>query len=94
MSFSITGLDPAGPLHINVDADLRLDKSDADQVDVIHTDTAGFGTKRAETVGHIDFFPNGGDEQPGCGFDIQGKLSFRLGKWRVHYTSYRKVPLI
>ncbi|XP_020607531.1 pancreatic lipase-related protein 2-like isoform X2 [Orbicella faveolata] len=71
----ITGLDPAGPLHINVDADLRLDKNDADQVDVIHTDTAGFGTKRAETVGHIDFFPNGGDKQPGCDFDIQDVVS-------------------
>ena len=59
-------MDPAGPMHINVDASFRLDKSDADQVDVIHTDTAGFGTERKETVGHVDFFPNGGDKQPGC----------------------------
>jgi len=76
----MTGLDPAGPKHINVDADYRLDKNDADQVDVIHTDSNGFGTKRDETVGHIDFFPNGGAKQPGC-TNILGKLSFRLGKW-------------
>ena len=63
-------MDPAGPMHINVDASFRLDKSDADQVDVIHTDSAGFGTKRDETVGHVDFFPNGGDKQPGCSHTI------------------------
>ena len=80
MSFSITGLDPAGPLHINVNADLRLDKNDADRIDVIHTDIEGFGTKREDTVGHIDFFPNGGDRQPGCSFQLNGKLSFRFGK--------------
>ena len=73
------GLDPAGPLHTNVDAEFRLDKGDADQVDVIHTDTEGFGTKRDETVGHIDFFPNGGDNQPGC---TDSKSNLRLGKWR------------
>ena len=78
-SFSIIGLDPAGPLHTNVDADFRLDKGDADQVDVIHTDTLVFGTNRVETVGHIDFFPNGGDNQPGCG---GGKFNLRLSKWR------------
>ena len=84
LSFSITGLDPAGPNHINVEAAFRLDKGDAAQVDVIHTDTEGFGTKRGETVGHIDFFPNGGDKQPGCKFNLNGRLNFRLGKWRVH----------
>ena len=85
----MTGLDPAGPQHTKVGNDLRLDKNDAAQVDVIHTNTIGFGTKRAETVGHIDFFPNGGAKQPGCPLNIDSKLSFRLGKWRVHYTSYR-----
>ena len=84
----MTGLDPAGLWHINVRADFRLDKNDADQVDVIHTDSNGFGTRRKETVGHIDFFPNGGANQPGCSFNINGKLSFRLGNWGVHYTSY------
>ena len=84
LSFSIIGLDPAGLYHINVNAAFRLDKGDADQVDVIHTDSEGLGTKRDQTVGHIDFFPNGGDKQPGCKFNINGKLNFRLGKWGVH----------
>ena len=83
MSFSITGLDPAGPLHINVNPAFRLDKSDADKVDVIHTDTERAGTKREETVGHIDFFPNGGDKQPGC-LDLESK----------NYASYQELPLI
>ena len=77
MSFSIPGLDPAGLWHTNVDAAFRLDKSDAQYVDVIHTDMKGFGTSRSGTVGHIDFFPNGGDNQPGCRFNIFGELQTR-----------------
>ncbi|XP_013791219.1 inactive pancreatic lipase-related protein 1-like [Limulus polyphemus] len=44
---------------------VRLDRGDADFVDVIHTDSiVGLGT--TEAIGHIDFYPNGGDHQPGC----------------------------
>ena len=62
--FYITGLDPAGPLFTNVDAKYRLDPGDAEYVDVMHTDAQALGT--AEIVGHTDFWPNGGVEQPGC----------------------------
>jgi len=87
MSFSIPGLDPAGLWHTNVDAAFRLDPNDAHHVDVIHTDTGSFGTSRSGTVGHIDFFPNGGDNQPGCRFNIFGKLQTRQMA-RPEYTSY------
>ncbi|XP_060666568.1 phospholipase A1-like [Drosophila nasuta] len=58
----ITGLDPAKPF-INGNSYKRLDISDADFVDVIHTDRIlGLG----EPVGHVDFYPNYGSHQPGC----------------------------
>ncbi|CAL4134943.1 unnamed protein product, partial [Meganyctiphanes norvegica] len=72
----ITGLDPAGPLFFGVPAEERLDKGDATFVDVIHANggdpipvilavPAGqFGL--LDTIGHIDFYPNGGERQPGC----------------------------
>ena len=47
----------------------KLDSTDARLVDVIHTDGSadfadGFGLLKP--IGHIDFFPNGGKQQPGC----------------------------
>ncbi|OWF43643.1 Inactive pancreatic lipase-related protein 1 [Mizuhopecten yessoensis] len=65
----ITGLDPAGPLFEDYAPEVRLDPTDALYVDVIHTDAvpihdAGFGMK--SPCGHIDFYPNGLNEQPGC----------------------------
>ncbi|XP_050004888.1 lipase member I isoform X1 [Alexandromys fortis] len=60
----ITGLDPAGPNFSRKPADSRLDYTDAKFVDVIHTDTNGLGI--VEPLGHIDFYPNGGKQQPGC----------------------------
>lgn len=41
----ITGLDPALPLFQTLPLTLRLDRSDADFVDIIHTDSGGFGNK-------------------------------------------------
>ncbi|KAI8430110.1 hypothetical protein MSG28_000524, partial [Choristoneura fumiferana] len=65
----ITGLDPAQPCFRTSDISERLDKSDADFVDVIHTNgrllkKIGFGLP--EPTGHADFYPNGGMQQPGC----------------------------
>ncbi|PZC82127.1 hypothetical protein B5X24_HaOG200586 [Helicoverpa armigera] len=60
----ITALDPAGPCFSNVSLSGRLDKSDAEYVDVIHSNGGLLGLK--EPVGHKDFFPNGGISQPGC----------------------------
>lgn len=65
----ITGLDPAGPMFEKSNLIVRLDPTDAVFVDVIHSDgapleEAGFGT--VLPMGHLDFYPNGGQIQPGC----------------------------
>ncbi|XP_054167898.1 pancreatic triacylglycerol lipase-like [Oppia nitens] len=69
----ISGLDPAAPMFQSMPESVRLDSTDALFVDVIHTDTLnsliniGAGTKHP--VGHMDFYPNGGHDQPGCAQD-------------------------
>ncbi|OWR54177.1 putative lipase [Danaus plexippus plexippus] len=60
----ITGLDPAGPCFSNVHLDGRLDKQDAEYVDVLHTNAGLLGLNLP--VGHKDFYPNSGMYQPGC----------------------------
>lgn len=55
--------DPAGPL-FSVDNPLtRLAVGDAEYVECIHTDVVlGIGAPICDA----DFFPNGGNNQPGC----------------------------
>ncbi|KAF5292905.1 hypothetical protein FQR65_LT11157 [Abscondita terminalis] len=60
----ITGLDPAGPGYNDVPASYRLDPSDAQLVDVIHTNMRLLSLSQPQ--GHLDFYPNGGRFQPGC----------------------------
>ena len=65
----ITGLDPAGPYFSGMPTCVRLDHTDALFVDNYHTDGStnflfGFGTE--QPMGTIDFYPNGGQLQPGC----------------------------
>ncbi|EEB12620.1 Ves G 1 allergen precursor, putative [Pediculus humanus corporis] len=65
----ITGLDPAEPHFAKTDALVRLDPTDAIFVDNIHTDANFFvmgGLGMRDPAGHIDFYPNGGQDQPGC----------------------------
>lgn len=50
----ITGLDPAGPCFFHEKKDFKLKESDADFVDVIHTDSGVLGL--AEPLGKILFF--------------------------------------
>lgn len=69
----ITGLDPAYPYFQEMGTYVRLDPSDALFVDVIHTDVGEYSLKKfmgyglSSTCGHIDFYPNDGKGQPGCG---------------------------
>ncbi|XP_029687869.1 inactive pancreatic lipase-related protein 1-like [Takifugu rubripes] len=66
----ITGLDPSEPYFQGTSAAVSLDVTDANFVDVIHTDGLPFDPKlglgMSQSVGHIDFYPNGGQLMPGC----------------------------
>jgi len=86
----ITGLDPAAPYFEGKHVDRRIDPTDADFVDIIHTDTKtllinGFGI--INRVGHIDFFPNGGYHQNGCNKLDYGVIEyFACSHYRaIHY---------
>ncbi|KAI5643439.1 lipase domain-containing protein [Phthorimaea operculella] len=60
----ITGLDPAGPCYARIDEDLRLKNTDADFVDVVHTDAGVLGLE--DSIGDVDYYPNQGAQQPEC----------------------------
>ncbi|XP_050540529.1 uncharacterized protein LOC126905129 [Daktulosphaira vitifoliae] len=66
----ITGFDPAQPGFEGCPKEVRLDKSDAELVDVIHTSSRPFipflGFGFIEPIGHLDVYMNGGAFQPGC----------------------------
>ena len=74
----ISALDPGGPNFDALTIDGRLDKSDAEFVDVIHTDGHNTSTVASSLyhrgsqlpLGDVDFYPNGGSYQPGC--SLQG----------------------
>ncbi|XP_057336467.1 pancreatic lipase-related protein 2-like [Microplitis mediator] len=71
----ISGLDPAKPDFEYMPSHVRLDPTDAMLVDVIHTDSGGiFRTGINQPCGHLDFYPNDGDEQPGCSGLIFSKV--------------------
>lgn len=60
--YSLTALDPAGPLWL-LDRQ-RIVPSDGVYVEVIHTNTAFYGF--TDACGDTDFYPNGGIHMPGC----------------------------
>ncbi|XP_018330869.1 pancreatic triacylglycerol lipase-like [Agrilus planipennis] len=73
----IVGLDPAGPGFLSSVTNNRLDPTDAQFVQAIHTHTALFGYSR--NLGTVDIRPNGGRSQPGCDSEI----------WCSHLRSYQ-----
>ncbi|XP_041065248.1 inactive pancreatic lipase-related protein 1-like [Carcharodon carcharias] len=82
----ITGLDPVEPYFQNTPPEVRLDPTDALFVDVIHTDgssklpSLGFGMFQA--CGHVDFYPNGGENMPGCSKNILSTILDIDGIWQ------------
>ena len=65
----MTGLDPAEPLFDLAGPDGRLDKGDAEFVDIIHTNSGMLWEgclSIPKGIGHMDFYPAGGKHQPGC----------------------------
>lgn len=68
-------MDPAEPDFEHLSEGIRLDPADANFVDVIHTNGApisslGYGLMQAS--GHVDFYVNGGEKQPGCKNQLSG----------------------
>jgi hypothetical protein len=62
-------MDPAGPYFADEHIKVRVDPSDAKFVDVIHSNGGSIFTGSLgilAPVGHVDFYPNGGQLQPGC----------------------------
>lgn len=66
----ITGMDPAELAFTETDPIVRLDTTDANFVDIVHSDAtpmvSQIGLGLYEPIGHLDFYPNGGFDQPGC----------------------------
>ncbi|KAM9450862.1 lipase member H isoform 1-T2 [Clarias gariepinus] len=80
----ITALDPAGPSFRGKSLDERLDPSDAEFVEALHTDMDALGYRDA--LGHIDYYPNGGSDQPGCPKTIfSGSKYFKCDHQRAVY---------
>ncbi|KAM4605734.1 lipoprotein lipase [Polymixia lowei] len=78
----ITGLDPAGPRFEYANDLRRLSPDDANFVDVLHTNTKGspdFSIGIQRPVGHVDIYPNGGTEQPGCTFQYAMQMIAEFG---------------
>lgn len=67
MTEVFAGLDPAYPGFSVENTDERLDVTDAQFVDVMHTNSASLldgGLSFPVAIGNVDFWPNGGILQP------------------------------
>ncbi len=59
-------MDPAGPLYANCGIETRLNHTDAQFVQAIHCNAEFPCCGTLEPMGHVDFYANGGEVQPGC----------------------------
>ena len=72
----LKGLDPADTVWAWIDPSTRLDITDGEFVDIMHTNGGnasdgdyGF----VQPLGHADFYVNGGESQPDCPEPDNGK---------------------
>jgi pimeloyl-ACP methyl ester carboxylesterase len=79
----ITSLDPALPLFDVAHEDNKTTPDDAKFVEVIHTAANGI-LGYWDPLGHVDWYPNGGRYQPGCGADVTGSCGH--GRAPAYYT--------
>ncbi|XP_044272096.1 pancreatic triacylglycerol lipase isoform X1 [Tribolium madens] len=87
----ITGLDPAEPHFAKAKPPVRLDRTAAKYVDVVHTDASQFirgGLGMTEKIGHVDYYPNGGTNQPGCGKSIAKYINEANGSFFLGVRKY------
>lgn len=75
---TIIGLDPAGPLFSLDNLGDRLDETDGEFVEVIHTNGGQLGFQ--SSMATADYFPNGGDWQPGCTSCSHSRANEYLGE--------------
>ncbi|XP_076750412.1 pancreatic triacylglycerol lipase-like [Xylocopa sonorina] len=69
----VVALDPALPNFMTAGPGKRVSYTDANYVEIIHTNAGLLGYE--SSIGHADFFPNGGSKQIGCPADITGACS-------------------
>jgi len=89
----IHALDPALPLFGVRDDTERIDPSDGDFVNVIHSAMGTLldgGLAFTEPRGHVDFYPNSGKNQPGCGADAFGACSHSRAHEYFGESAYRR----
>jgi pimeloyl-ACP methyl ester carboxylesterase len=67
---TVVALDPALPLFSMNAPNERVAPTDAEYVEVIHTNAGLLGFD--QPIGIADFYPNWGRSQPGCGIDVAG----------------------
>ncbi|KAL7297673.1 hypothetical protein TKK_0009339 [Trichogramma kaykai] len=80
----ITGLDPAKPCFTRTNLQWKIDKGDANFVDIIHTqageDNKGINSLGLkESLGHVDFYVNGGVIQPNCANLFLAPMLIQMG---------------
>lgn len=61
-------------------------RSDAKYVQVIHTNGGHYGM--LHSVGTVDFYPNGGSTQHGCGVDVAAEVSIEFQHACDHARSW------